>query len=221
MKSKISMKTIFIVSVAIVLLFLSGYLFFSHEKQIIPLNDRQINAEISTDSQSLLPETEKLILNKMSEGKIPGLSVAIVKDGETIYTSGFGYANLKTGEKVTSDTLFQLGSNSKAFTSLGVFQLQKDGLINLNDPISKYIPWLKLHYHGKETDVTIAEFLHHTSGNSSNTIYRIPELNEENSDAIEKTVRTIVGLELVSKPGTKYEYATINYDVLGLLIEKA
>lgn len=91
----------------------------------------------------------------------------------------------------------------------------------MNDPISKYIPWLKLLYNGKETDVTIAEFLHHTSGISSSTIYRIPELNEENNNAIEKTVRTIVGLELVRLPGTKYEYATINYDVLGLLIEKA
>ena len=54
------------------------------------------------------------------------------------------HTNLKTGMKVTSETLFQLGSNSKAFTALGVLQLQKDSLINLNFPISKYIPWLKL-----------------------------------------------------------------------------
>lgn len=221
MKSKSSKKAIFIISIAVILLIISGHMFMSRNmKQVIQSNDRQINTKIDAGTQSLFSEIEKLIINKMSQGKIPGLSVAIVKDGETAYKAGFGYANIETGKKVTSDTLFQLGSNSKAFTSLGVFQLQKKGLINLNEHISKYIPWLKLLYNGKETDVTIAEFLHHTSGISSNTIYRIPELNEENDDAIEKTVRTIVGLELVSKPGTKYEYATINYDVLGLLIEK-
>lgn len=222
MKSKSSKKAIFIIIIAVILLFISGHIFISRNiKRVIQPNDRQNNTKINADTQNLFSEVEKLIINKMNQGKIPGLSVAIVKDGQTAYKAGFGYANIETGEKVTSDTLFQLGSNSKAFTSLGVFQLQKDGLINLNDPISKYIPWLKLLYKGKETDVTIAEFLHHTSGISSNTIYRIPELNEENDNAIEKTVRTIVGLELVSRPGTKYEYATINYDVLGLLIEKA
>ncbi len=222
MRSKSSKKDIFIISITVILLFISGYMFISRNaKQIIQPNDRQTNNEIDVDTRTPFPEVEKMIINKMRQGKIPGLSVAIVKDGETAYKAGFGYANIETGEKVTSDTLFQLASNSKAFTALGVFQLQKDGLINPGDPISKYIPWLTLLYNGKETDVTIEELLHHTSGISSNTIYRIPELNVENADAIEKTVRTVVGLELVSKPGTKYEYATINYDVLGLLIEKA
>lgn len=222
MKSKNSKKAIFIIGITIILLFTSGYMFISQKaKQAIQPNDRQSNTKIGGDMQNLFSEVEKLIINKMGQGKIPGLSVAIVKDGETAYKAGFGYANLETGDKVTSDTLFQLASNSKAFTSLGVLQLQKDGLISLTDPISKYIPWLEFVYNNNETDVTIAEFLHHTSGISSNTIYRIPELNKENDNAIEKTVRTVVGLELVSKPGTEYEYATINYDVLGLLIEKA
>lgn len=215
-------KIIFIISIAVILLSVYVYLFmFRDITQVIEPNDRQINAVEDSDTQKLISEAEELIIDKMNQGKLPGLSVAIVKDGETVYKAGFGYANMETGEKVTSDTLFQIGSNSKAFTALGVFQLQKDGLINLNDPITKYIPWLKLLYNGREADVTIEEFLHHTSGVSSNTIYRIPELNEENNDSIEKTVRTIAGIELVSQPGTKYEYATINYDVLGLLIEKA
>lgn len=222
MKGKSSRKTIFIISITVILLFISGYIFiFRIDKRIIQPNDRQTNTKIDVDTRPLFSEVEKLIINKMRQGKIPGLSVAIVKDGETAYKAGFGYANIETGEKVTSDTLFQLASNSKAFTALGVLQLQKDGLINLEEPVSKYIPWLKLLYNGKETDVAIAEFLYHTSGISSNTIYMIPELDEEEDDAIEKTVRTIVGLELSSKPGTKYEYATINYDVLGLLIERA
>lgn len=225
MKKKISRKTIaFIVclvvmSAAMILLIFRYYNLFRDTAQTILPNDRPVNAEPDKDTQKLFSEVEGLISKKMNEAMIPGLSVAIVKDGETIYKSGFGYADLDSSKEVTSDTLFQLGSNSKAFTALGVFQLQKDVLIDLQDPISKYIPWLKLYYDGKEANVTIEEFLHHTSGISSNTLDKIPELTEENEDAIEKTVRTLVDLQLVNKPGEKYEYATINYDVLGLLIE--
>lgn len=187
--------------------------------QIISPNDRQINSEADDNIQKMILNVEKLIGKKMNEAIMPGLSVAIVKDNKTIYMSGFGYANINSRKKATSDTLYQIGSNSKAFTALGVLQLQKDGFIDFNDEITKYIPWLKFYYEGNEASVTIEEFLHHTSGISSCTIDRIPELSEENKDAIEKTVRIIVDLQLVSKPGEKYEYATLNYDVLGLLIK--
>lgn len=222
MKNRNVKKIIFIISIAVILLFAYAYLQkFRKIEQVIQPNDRQIGNIEDFDTKELISKAEDMIIEKMNRGRIPGLSVAIVKNGETVYKAGFGYANMEAGKKVTSDTLFQIGSNSKAFTALGVFQLQKDGLIDLNDPISKYIPWLKFFYNGNEADVAVADFLHHTSGVSSNTIYGIPELDEEDKDAIEKTVRTIAGIELVSKPGTKYEYATINYDVLALLIEKA
>ena len=176
--------------------------------------------EIDEDTQGKLSDMEALISQKMHAARIPGLSVAVVMDGETIYTSGFGFADLDSGKAATADTLFQLGSNSKAFTALGVFHLQKDGLIDIKDPITKYIPWLTLLYEGQEADVTIEEFINHTSGIPSNTIDKIPQLDETHTDAIEKTVETIVGLSLANKPGAHYEYATINYDVLGLLIEE-
>ncbi len=223
MKRKMSLKALYIVviSIVVIILVILGYKEFSRKvTQTIMPNDKYINSEIDEDTQKQLSDVEELVIQKMNAAMIPGLSVAIVKEGETVYKSGFGYADLASGKEVTSDTLFQLGSNSKAFTALGVFQLQKDGLIDVKDSITKYIPWLKLFYEDKETNVTIEDFLHHTSGIPSNTINKIPQLDEENKDAIEKTVRTIVGLHLVNKPGDKYEYVTINYDVLGLLIEK-
>ena len=141
MKIKTIKKAIVIIYTAVILIFFLRYIFIAQNiKTANQPNDRLISPNIDTNTQNLLSKAEKLIESKMSQGKIPGLSVAIVKDGETLYKSGFGYANLENGEKVTSDTLFQLASNSKAFTSLGVFKLQKDGLINLNDPVSKYIP---------------------------------------------------------------------------------
>ncbi|GGL41331.1 serine hydrolase domain-containing protein [Sporolactobacillus putidus] len=161
---------------------------------------------------------QNLIENNMDKGKIPGLSVVIVKGNETVYQKGFGYADLENKTPVTSKSIFEIGSNSKAFTALGILNLQKDGLIKLEDKVTKYIPWLKVKYEGKDASITIEQLLHHTSGIPYNTIDKIPSSNEDN--ALEKTVRTLVGINLDSKPGEKYQYATINYDVLGLIIKK-
>lgn len=161
---------------------------------------------------------QKLIENNMDKGKIPGLSVVIVKGNETVYQKGFGYADLGNKTPVTSKSIFEIGSNSKAFTALGILNLQKDGLIKLEDKVTKYIPWLKVKYEGKDASITIEQLLYHTSGIPYNTIDKIPSSNEDN--ALEKTVRTLVGINLDSKPGEKYQYATINYDVLGLIIKK-
>jgi CubicO group peptidase (beta-lactamase class C family) len=161
---------------------------------------------------------QKFIENNMDKGKIPGLSVVIVKDNETVYQKGFGYTDLEHKIPVTSKSIFELGSNSKAFTALGILNLQKDGRIKLEDRVTKYIPWLKVNYEGKDASITIEQLLHHTSGIPYNTIDKIPSSNEDNT--LEKTVRTLVGINLASRPGEKYQYATINYDVLGLIIQK-
>ena len=162
---------------------------------------------------------EKFIKENMDKGNIPGLFVTVVKDDKTVYEKGFGYSDVEKKERVTSKSLFEIGSNSKAFTALGILKLQKEGLIELNDEVTDYIPWLKVKYKGREVPVTIEQLLHHTSGIPFKTIDNIPVSNDDN--AIDETVRTLIGIELDSEPGEKFQYATINYDVLGLIIEKA
>jgi len=161
---------------------------------------------------------EKYIEENMKKGKIPGVSVSIVKDDKTIYQNGFGYADIDAQKAVDAETLFEIGSNSKAFTALGILNLEKSGQIKLEDEVTKYIPWLKVKYKGEEAAITIEQLLHHTSGIPFKTIDKIPVSNEDN--ALEETVKTVIDIELDSKPGQAYQYATINYDILGLIIEK-
>lgn len=163
-------------------------------------------------------EIEKLIEENMSKGNIPGLSVNIVKEDKIVYQRGFGYSDIDEKSPITSQSLFELASNSKAFTALGILSLEKSGQIDINDEVTKYIPWLKVKYKGEETPLTIEQILHQTSGISSGTIDNIPISNEDS--ALEETVRTLIDLELDSEPGQTFQYATINYDILGLIIEK-
>lgn len=177
-------------------------------------DDKEINYLTNDETAKI----EKFIEENMNEGNIPGLSVALVKDDKTIYQKGFGYSDVDGKKPVNSESLFQLASNSKAFTALGILSLEKSGQINLNDEVTKYIPWLKVKYKGKEVSITIQQLLNHSSGIPSKSIDKIPVSNEDN--ALEETVKTLVGIELDSEPGNNFKYATINYDVLGLIIEK-
>lgn len=169
---------------------------------------------------------ESLVQSEMRKGKIPGASVAIIYGKDTAYYKGFGYSDLKSKTPVTQETLFELGSNSKAFTALGILKLKKEGLINLNDPIRKYIPWFNMIYEGKhkgeiinqKVDITIEQLLYQKSGIPFETLGKIPISKE--ADAIEQTVKAITGEKLDFYPGEKFQYATLNYSILGLVIEK-
>lgn len=63
----------------------------------------------------------------------------IIKDDKCMYKKGFGYADIKSEKEVTADNLFEIGSASKAFTALAILKLQKDKLINLDDPVEQYM----------------------------------------------------------------------------------
>ncbi len=162
-------------------------------------------------------EIEKRVGDLYRGERIPGFSLVVVK-GDRHYAKGFGYADLQKKIPVTPGTLFELGSCSKAFTALAAVRLEKEGLIRLDDPVSKYLPWFFVKYRGKKQPITVRQLLHHTSGIPWTTLSDIPRSRDE--DALEQTVRNIVGIELVSLPGQQYGYATINYDVVGLIIQE-
>lgn len=164
----------------------------------------------------LTPEIENEIQDLMEEGDIPGLSVVIIK-GDRQFIKSYGYADLKNKKPVTPETLFEIGSCSKAFTALAITRLERQGKFSLDDEVKKYIPWFHVTYEGHAQNITIGQLLHHTSGIPWSTIAKIPQ--SDKADALEQTVRQLAGQELSEVPGTKYEYATINYDVLALIIE--
>lgn len=164
----------------------------------------------------LAGKAEKDVLQMMEDGDIPGLSVVMIRGNEQLVKS-YGYADLRSRQPVTPQTLFEIGSCSKAFTALAVARLVQEGKINPDAPVSQYIPWLKLYFEGRQVNVTVKQFMHHTSGVPWNTIAKIPQSTADT--ALEQTVRQLVGQKLGSLPGSKFDYATINYDVLALVVQ--
>lgn len=167
----------------------------------------------STAIQNLLDEACK-------KSNTPGISIAIVSDKEASFFSS-GYSNLDKKIPANEQTIFELASVSKAFTALGILKLEKQGLLSRSDNIQNYLPWLSFNYQGKSVDMnqlTINNFLNHTSGLTNRKhSATIPEGNSP--DMLEKTVKNIKQADLAFLPGKTHEYGTVNYDVLGLLIE--
>ena len=168
-------------------------------------------------SDNKIRKIEQFVEEQREISQIPGISVVIVEKGKVIYQEGFGYADVEEKTPITSNTLFELASTTKAFTGLAILQLEKEGLLKRTDDVRKYLPWLELEYNNEPQTITINQLLYHTSGIPSNSIVQIPESNAEN--ALELTVRTLLDQPLNRIPGSSFEYATINYDVLGLIIE--
>ncbi|MBH0159213.1 class A beta-lactamase-related serine hydrolase [Fictibacillus sp. 26RED30] len=172
---------------------------------------------VIAESSGKMEKIQELVEQQRHISKIPGISLVIVEKGETVYQRGFGYKNVKEKTPVTSSTLFEIGSTTKAFTGLAILRLEKEGKLKRSDSVQKYIPWLKLTYQGEPQTITLNQLLYHSSGIASNSIAQIPESNASN--ALELNVKTLLNQELNRKPGSTFEYATINYDVLGLVIE--
>lgn len=159
---------------------------------------------------------ESFVKERMGAMKIPGMSLTIVNGDTTVYAKGFGYADVKDNVPVTTDTLFEIGSNTKGFTALAVLALRDEGKLNLDDPVQRYLPWFQSVYKGKDVNVTLRQLLHHTSGIELD--WYLGEIPEQST--IEDTVRIVSDKELKFEPGSVYRYCTLNYDILGLIIEK-
>lgn len=171
-----------------------------------------------SDSQSNSIQT--LLDDACRISGVPGMSISILANDEVLYYSS-GYADREKGLSASENTLYELASVSKAYTAMGILLLEKQGLLSMTDTIQKYLPWFTLKYQGKPVDmqrVTLNNFLHHTSGltNGSHS-QNIPQGNTP--DMLQKTVEMLVDAELSFYPGEQYNYGTVNYDVLGLVIE--
>ncbi|KIG17125.1 Beta-lactamase [Enhygromyxa salina] len=100
------------------------------------------------------------------ESHVPGMAIAIVKDDELIYAHGFGVSNMDTNTPVTPETVFAIGSSTKAFTATLVGMLVDEGKMSWNDPVTRHLPdfTLQINAVNDDDDVTIRDLLAHRSG---------------------------------------------------------
>lgn len=162
---------------------------------------------------------ERLLTEKMSEERIPGLSVAVVHGGRLVWASAYGFADLENFVPATATTAYRTASIGKALTATGVMQLVESGAIDLDVPIQRYCPA----FPEKRWPITTRHLLGHTSG-----IRHYGGPNEEaelfNSvryENVEGPLEIFADDPLLFEPGTAHLYSTFGYNVLGCVLEGA
>lgn len=164
-----------------------------------------------------LEDFEHYIEYNMKETELPGVGVVVIKDGKTIIKKGFGYADIKNKIEVDNDTLFELGSNSKAFTAVGILKLLDSGKLKLDDYVDQYVPYFKMRYNDVQVRVKIKQLLEDKSGIPFDALNGL--FSSTNKESLKETIIKVSKKNLLSKPGDEFIYSALNYDVLGEIIE--
>src|SRR5437660_1659707 len=83
---------------------------------------------------------EPFIRHQVEDKKLPALSIAVVDDQRIVWSAGFGFADVTKTRPATADTIYRVGSVTKLFTDLAVMQLVEQGKLDLDAPVTKYLP---------------------------------------------------------------------------------
>lgn len=169
--------------------------------------------QASADLQSRLATIEQKVDARRKELGIPGMSLAIVKDGEVIFAKGFGYKDFTKKIPVTADTQFAIGSATKAFTALSVLMSQEEGKLNLDDNPKKYLPYFKINNPEIDKNITIRDLLSHSSGLNRTDLAMITgKLTREELIKVAGEAKPTAGLR------EKFQYQNIMFAAAGEIV---
>lgn len=152
---------------------------------------------------------DRIVNKAMTQEGFPGMAVAVVQNDRVIFQKVYGVKSVTTRDLVNEDTIFNIGSVSKAFTAVGLMQLVRKGQIALDDPIKKYLKNIPAAW----GNITIRQYMTHTSG--------IPDVKgEKDKGSFEETLKQAAKQPMAfTPPGKKQQYNNFNFAVLGKLIE--
>jgi D-alanyl-D-alanine carboxypeptidase len=159
---------------------------------------------------------DQFIAETIKERRIPGVSIAVIRDGLVVREGGYGIANLEHQIPATRDTVYEIGSISKQFAAEAVMLLVEDRKIELDDSIRKHLP-----PNAPETwqPITIRNLLNHTSGLMDWT--EIKEFSYRREYSASEFIELINAFPLQFEPNERWSYSNSNLPLIGIIVEHA
>lgn len=158
---------------------------------------------------------DDVVNREMKRAGIPGLSLAIIRDGKLVRKQAYGVADLELNAPAQADDLYEIGSMTKQFTAFLTLMLVEEGKIGLDDPISKYIDGTPATW----SKVTIRHMLNQNSGLPE--YVTVPGIGLMDDYDRDKWMKGVTPLPLDFQPGETWAYSNTNFALLGWVIEKA
>ena len=163
----------------------------------------------------LTAQIDRIVHEQMHKQHIPAMTVAVAEDGKILYSKGFGTADVENDVAADSTTLIRTGSIAKPLTAVAAMTLVEAGKLDLDAPVQKYCPAFPV----KRWPITTRELLMHTSGIRH---YKDDEIDiTKHYDSMSAGFAIFAADPLLFEPGTKFNYSTYGYTVLGCVIEGA
>ena len=184
---------------------------------------------VSADA-ALAGRLDAVLHNALAQQQIVGAVVVAARDGQVVYQRAVGMADRENGKAMSLDTRFRLASMSKAIVSVAALALADQGMIGLDDPVTRWIPSFTPMFQGKvEQGITIRNLLTHTAGLSYGFLEPAdgPMAQAEVSDGLdnppitlEENIWRLASVPLYYEPGTGWRYS-LAIDVLGEVVSRA
>ncbi|MHB8755603.1 MAG: serine hydrolase domain-containing protein, partial [Candidatus Acidiferrales bacterium] len=173
----------------------------------------QTNAQWPASQQSAL---DKFTQSAMHQWKVPGLAIGIVQGSRVVYLKGFGVRDIKTGEPVTPDTLFDIGSCTKAFTAASIGILVDRGKMRWDDRVNEYVPFFHLRDPLADENVTIRDLLTHRTGMGGTDLlwYGSPF-------SLEQIIRRVGYIKPTAGFRALFQYQNVMYATAGYAVGEA
>jgi D-alanyl-D-alanine carboxypeptidase len=156
------------------------------------------------------PPIDVWMKGEMARLHIPGVSLAVIRDGQLVYAAGFGVADVEKSIPATRDTVYPIASCTKSMTSATILMLAQEGKLSLDGKITIYLPDLPPSW----SDITVWQVVTHTAG--------IPNfgVDEPENTTPAEHIRKVARLPLDFPPGERWSYSNTGYALLSILIEK-
>ena len=178
----------------------------------------ETEVEVTGLDSEMVAEIEKMVDKMMTENEIPGYALGIVMDGKIVYAEGFGVERVDGDRPVTPHTVFGTGSVGKTATATAIMQLVAEGKVELDAPVTDYLPYFKL-ADERYSDITVYDLVTSRSG--------LPEVEdwfplpvEYDDGALERYVRSLDGVELLFAPSEQWSYSSMGFTVLADIVAK-
>ncbi len=174
----------------------------------------------SSAAGGLSATLDAAIRETIRKQRIVGMSAIVVSGGRRILASGYGFADRERRVPATVDTVFPIASVTKLFTATAVMQLVERGAIDLDAPVSRYLPALARPRTSPGREPRVRELFTHHSGLTGNIMEGF-ELKEPDPAAFREVPRLLAELPPAAAPGTVFAYCNAGFTLLGNLVEAA
>ena len=177
----------------------------------------QVNSDSTLNIAQVIYQFEDYFLETLTEWDVPGAAVAIVKDNQIIYIKAFGVREVGLPEKVDIHTAFRLASVSKGFASVLTGILVKDGILNWDERVIKYLPRFSLKSSKKTNKLKIKHLLSHTTGLPAHTYTNLLDDDVPLGDIYQK----LKEVSVIAPVGKIYSYQNVVYSLISDVIKTA